>query len=114
MDRLLKAVEEVGGRVAIRPDRWRHEVVVTIGESEAATLRLRERYKLQKRDPTKEYDRWSWRDVDHIPTGLLVLDSGPPTPSKVYTQDTDRGRRIEDRIKNVIENWIHAIGRERI
>ena len=114
VDTLIKTIEKVGGKVKAEKIHWQTKSTVEFGGMNIATLRLRERYKQKKRDPDPK-DRWHRQTMEHIPTGLLVLDSGPSyLSSDFHCQDTDKGQRIEDEINRLVIDWIRQAGRARI
>jgi hypothetical protein len=116
MDALFKAIETVGGTIAIeKPHHWQPAAaVVRFGNVEIGGIRIRERYKQVKR-PDNDKSRWMYPSHDYHPTGRLVLDHAPPSYDQPYAEDGDKpGRRIEERINKIIIKWINQAGQTRI
>lgn len=111
LDALVKAIEQVGGKVEVKADRWRRETTVSFCGELITPIRLRERSKQEKRTPPPN-KIWDRPKYDFIPTGRLVLDTGDG--EKVLCQDTEKGRRIEDGINGLIIQWVYEAGRKRM
>jgi hypothetical protein len=112
LDALIKAIERVGGKVQVRGEYWKPEAVVSFCGEQAATFRLREKYKQQPHKPCPNESKWFAPKRDLIDTRRLVLDSG--YCESVHCQDTEKGRRIEEAINELVIRWVEEAGRLRI
>lgn len=102
MDALIKAVEQVGGKVLTEWGYRENKTSVSFGGEEAAAIRLREKY-TQTRP-----------GGDLVQTGRLMLDGGASDASTVYCIDTEKGKRIEESINRLIVRWVDKAGQERV
>lgn len=115
MDAIIKRIEKIGGSVEIRKEqgyRQRTGTIVGFGSEDITVLRLREKQnqvKLSKGE--REYE---WRETELQPSGLLVLDSGSADSYGILLKDTQKKRRIEDGLNDLIIGFIRQAGDLRI
>lgn len=114
-DALIKRVEQLGGTIGIKTDRWsqwRFHTVACFGGEEVSQLRIRERRKQVHVPADKKKHSWD-RDVEMQSTGLLVIDKGPGYVDTVLLGDTKR-KRVEDGLNDLVIEFIRLAGRMRI
>ena len=115
MDAVIKRIEKIGGSVEIRKEqgyRQRSGTIVSFGGEDVTVLRLREKQnqvKLPKGDR-----KYEWRETELQPSGLLVLDSGSADSYGILLRDTEKKRRIEDGLNDLIIGFIRQAGDLRI
>jgi len=111
LDALIKGVERIGGTVEVDQGQWTRETIVSFCRERVCTIRLRERCRRVPREKPASKDWYSPRH-DLIATGRLVLESN--TYGGVHCQDSEKRRRIEDTINELIIKWVSEAGRLRI
>lgn len=113
LDALLKAVERIGGRVAVKKvthGRGRETEVVFCGEG--VPLRLRERYRQVAIPPDKQRkDIWGSR-FEYVLTGEFILDAGH-SYSDQYGKDGKHAGPLEDQLNPILTRLIEAVGKAR-
>jgi len=114
MDGLIKAVEKIGGSVTVEAENWRKCTVVTLLGEEAATIRLREKIIQNSLPPRTKKNPDSYPRAEYIPSGKLILDSGPSCSATAYARDTDKRYKIEDLLDRVVLDFIEGVGSRRI
>jgi hypothetical protein len=107
-DALIRAVEGMGGEVAIEGEGWNYRTVVWICGERTAMLGIRERYKQLPKTARPAVLR---RHRHHrVPSGRLVLGAGSLPQGhfcgRVHCQDTEKGQRVEDTINNLLVRWV--------
>ncbi|MDB5314099.1 MAG: hypothetical protein JWO38_8301, partial [Gemmataceae bacterium] len=114
LDALIKAVERLGGRVAVRT-RERNGKRETVAEfcGEAVPFRLRERYR-QMDKPVGKRDGLFGDRCEYVLTGEFILDRGPSCFDGVYGQDTTAAGRVEDQINEILVRLVTEAGKARV
>lgn len=112
LDTLFKAIEKLGGEIEEGGPKWDRRPRVFLAGEEVTAVRLRERYKQQRKPPDLK-SSWSYSSLEYIPLGLFVLDSGPSYCEKPFACDT-ADHRIEDDLNAIIIRWVHDAGQQRI
>ena len=108
-DTLIKAVERLGGKVIVEGKQWHEETVIYLANEQAATIRVRERYR-QNRKAKK--DRYDWNTYEYVPIGILVVELGRTYERSDTIEDTSKAP-IEDRINSLLLTLVHAAHRHR-
>lgn len=108
-DALIKAVERLGGKVVVEGKQWHEETVIYLANEQTATIRVRERYR-QNRKAKK--DRYDWNTYEYVPIGILVVELGRTYERSDTIEDTTKAP-IEDRINSLLLTLVHAAHRHR-
>jgi hypothetical protein len=116
MDSLIKRVEKIGGRIEIKKERgreWKTNTVVGFAGEDVSAIRIREKHKRVRVPPEKKESSFD-SDTKLVPSGVLLIDTGPSWSNAVLISDTPQRHLIEDGLNDLVIGFVKKAGEIRI